>query len=101
MLPVPPQLYGGIERIIDSLVGGLQDRGHNVGLLAHRDSHCCASASFPWPEHARAVAHMRTLRDAARSFVPDVVHSFSRLAYLAYILPQKDLPKVMSFQREP
>ncbi len=36
MLPVPPRL-GGIERIIDLLVRGLLDRGHEVTLFAHVD----------------------------------------------------------------
>lgn len=34
-LPVPPKLYGGIERIIDLLVRGLVARGHEVTLFAH------------------------------------------------------------------
>ena len=38
MLPVPPRLYGGIERIIDMLVRGLVDRGHDMTLFAHEDS---------------------------------------------------------------
>jgi len=38
MLPVPPRLYGGIERIIDMLVRGLVDRRHEVTLFAHEDS---------------------------------------------------------------
>ena len=44
-----PQLYGGIERIIDLLVTGLQARGHIVGLVAHRDSTSPATQLFPWP----------------------------------------------------
>src|SRR5258705_30097 len=32
-LPVPPRLYGGIERIIDFLVRGLVQRGHQVTLI--------------------------------------------------------------------
>ena len=34
-LPVPPVHYGGIERVIDSLVRGLVARGHTVTLVAH------------------------------------------------------------------
>jgi hypothetical protein len=37
-IPVPPKLYGGIERIVDMLVRGLVDRGHDVTLFAHEDS---------------------------------------------------------------
>ena len=34
-LPVPPRLYGGIERVVDMLVRGLSARGHHVTLFAH------------------------------------------------------------------
>ena len=37
-LPVPPVLYGGIERIVHMLAGGLVGRGHDVALVAHPDS---------------------------------------------------------------
>src|SRR5690606_31613531 len=45
-LPVPPKLYGGIERIIDSLVRGLEARGHEVALVSHPESECPASRKF-------------------------------------------------------
>ncbi len=38
MIPVPPLLYGGIERIIDMLARGYVERGHEVTLFAHSDS---------------------------------------------------------------
>ena len=37
-IPVPPLLYGGIERIVDMLVRGLVERGHEVTLFAHPES---------------------------------------------------------------
>ena len=37
-IPVPPRLYGGIERIVDLLARELMSRGHAVTLLAHPDS---------------------------------------------------------------
>src|SRR6059058_1326401 len=33
-IPVPPTLYGGIERIVDFLVRELVGRGHDVTLIA-------------------------------------------------------------------
>jgi len=36
--PVPPEKYGGTERIVSSLTEGLQKRGHNVTLFAPGDS---------------------------------------------------------------
>lgn len=47
-LPVPPKLYGGIERIVDLLVAGLQNRGHEVALVAHPESTSSVSKLFPW-----------------------------------------------------
>lgn len=102
MLPVPPMLYGGIERIVASLVEHLVARGAEVGLIARHESSCSATANFAWPaEPARALAHMHILRRASRSFEPQVIHSFSRLAHLLPLLPKQWLPKVMSYQREP
>lgn len=104
-LPVPPQLYGGIERIIDALVRGLQNRGHRVGLVAHRDSTCPADRVFAW-SGLRSQAHFDTvhntwdLMQAVRQFQPDVIHSFSRLQYLLPLMPLP-LPKIMSYQRQP
>jgi glycosyltransferase involved in cell wall biosynthesis len=104
-LPVPPTLYGGIERIIALLVQGLRQKGHSVGLVAHRDSPCVVDEFYPWPG-LRSQAAGDTLRNtatlwrAARTFQPDVLHSFSRLQYLLPLMPTA-LPKLMSYQRQP
>lgn len=103
MIPVPPVGYGGIERIVDSLVGELRAQGHVVALTAKAGSTCQADAFFPWPGE-RVGSTLDTLRNAValqravRKFRPDVVHSFARLAYLFALLPTR-LPKIMSYQR--
>jgi glycosyltransferase involved in cell wall biosynthesis len=105
-LPVPPQLYGGIERIIDLLVKELQSRGHAVGLIAHRDSTCPADSSFNWSGF-KSQAKLDILRNTAslymavKEFQPDIIHSFSRIFYLFPWLFNSSLPKIMSYQREP
>jgi glycosyltransferase involved in cell wall biosynthesis len=104
-LPVPPVLYGGIERVVADLIAGLRARGHEVGLVAHPDSAASVEAFYPWPgalsQRARdTFANARALRRAVRDFRPDVLHSFSRLMYLAPLLPGR-LPKIMSYQRNP
>ncbi|MGH9149745.1 MAG: glycosyltransferase family 4 protein [Acidimicrobiales bacterium] len=38
--PIPPQLYGGIELVVDRLAVGLQAAGHEVMLYATGDSTC-------------------------------------------------------------
>lgn len=103
MIPVPPAGYGGIERIVDSLVGELRARGHQVGLMAKAGSACAADAFYPWPgEDIRSpldtARNALALRRAARAFRADLVHSFARLAYLLGLLPSR-LPKIMSYQR--
>lgn len=104
-LEVPPRLYGGIERIVDVLVRRLQDIGHEVGLVAKAGSECPAEAFFPWPgtqswSGTDTLKNMWALGQAVRSFKPDLIHSFSRVAYL---LPHLRGPRpiVMSYQRDP
>lgn len=104
-LPVPPKLYGGIERIIDVLVTGLQARGHRIGLVAHPDSTSPADRHFPWVgQRSQSLAdtlfNITTLRSAVQQFQPELVHSFSRIAYLTPLL-RSPLPKIMSYQRNP
>lgn len=101
-LPVPPKLYGGIERIIDLLARELSRRGHEVTLFAHRDS-ATAAEIIPWPG-ASSRSRADTLRNAAtllrevRRGRFDLIHSFSRVAYLLPLLPLP-IPKLMSYQR--
>jgi glycosyltransferase involved in cell wall biosynthesis len=102
-IPVPPRLYGGIERIVDMLARGLVARGHDVTLFAHPDS-ATVGRLVPWPgrasqSRADIVRNALTLADHVRRGQFDVLHSFSRLAYLLPILPSRT-PKIMSYQRE-
>ncbi|MBF0382363.1 MAG: glycosyltransferase [Magnetococcales bacterium] len=105
ILPVPPILYGGTERIINVLVLELRNRGHSVGLVAHGDSTVVADVFFPWsathpvkmPGH---IANILTLRRAIAEFKPDILHSFSRLLYLLPFV-FSNFPKVMTYERPP
>lgn len=103
-LPVPPELYGGIERMIDMLISGLVEKGHQVTLFAHSDS-VTAAKLLCYPGKS-STALSDTLKNTwlinktlfNNKF--DIVHSFGRLAYLLPQLPAL-LPKLMSYQREP
>jgi glycosyltransferase involved in cell wall biosynthesis len=104
-IPVPPQTYGGIERIVDALVRELSRRGHEVGLIANPRSTCPTNAFYPWSglrsqSRVDVVRNMRVLRSAVTEFRPDVLHSFSRMLYMLPLLSGGP-PKIMSFQREP
>jgi glycosyltransferase involved in cell wall biosynthesis len=102
-IPVPPRLYGGIERIVDMLAKGLVERGHKVTLFAHPDS-ASHGTLVPWPGGASR-SRMDTLRNAACLYRHvsgggfDLLHSFSRIAYMTPLLPTR-LPKIMSYQRD-
>jgi glycosyltransferase involved in cell wall biosynthesis len=103
MIPVPPTGYGGIERIVDALLRQYRAAGHEVALLAHRDSHSPADRRFEWPaipldSPLSTLRHALALHQAARVFQPDVIHSFCRLAYLLSVLPTRQRV-VMSYQR--
>lgn len=101
-LPVPPKYYGGIERIVDMLVRGLIARGHEVTLFAHRDSSTGASL-VPWPGRSSlsgydTVCNSALLTSHVLFHRVDIIHSFSRVAYLLPLLPLP-IPKLMTYQR--
>jgi glycosyltransferase involved in cell wall biosynthesis len=104
-IPVPPRLYGGIERIVHFLVRGLVSRHHEVTLFAHPASHIegVPLVSYGAPPHSgvRRIQELWQLGSQLllrrRAF--DVVHSFGRLASLLPILTDRSLPKLQSYQR--
>ena len=101
-LPVPPLLYGGIERIIDLLARELAARGHGVTVFAHPASQTAGTlAAWPGAVSQSKVDTVRNAAALARGVIGgefDVVHSFSRIAYLSALLPLR-IPKVMTYQR--
>ncbi len=101
-IPVPPPNYGGIERIIHFLAEGLESCGHEVMLVAHADSTAkVALIKYPSPENGLS-GHFKNVLTIHKinKWKPDVIHSFSRLAYLLPFL-RSNIPKLMSYQREP
>jgi len=102
-IPIPPEYYGGIERIIDMVTRSLVERGHEVHLMAGDGSMPACEVSA-WPGRS-SLSGFDTLRNsvaltrAVRRGKFDLVHSFSRLAYMAAILPAP-IPKLMTYQRE-
>lgn len=105
IIPVPPRLYGGIERIVDFLVRGLVGRGHDVTLLAHPESQTGGKlVPYGTPPHFGRRARAAELKAVGRTLWAmhkdlDVVHSFGRLAALVPVLPLRRLPKIQSYQR--
>jgi glycosyltransferase involved in cell wall biosynthesis len=101
-IPVPPRLYGGIERIVDMLVRGLMERGHDVTLFANPESTArCRLLPYPGAksqDRIDTLANMWHVSNTIRRGHFEVVHSFARLAYLSPVLPLR-IPKIMSYQR--
>jgi glycosyltransferase involved in cell wall biosynthesis len=104
-LPVPPKLYGGIERVVDLAVRGLIARGHDVTLFAHPESRAGVRLiSYGAPPHDGAWNRLTELWQlgsalAVRRRRFDVVFSWGRLAALLPILPDRRLPKIQRYCR--
>lgn len=101
-IPVPPENYGGIERMIDFLIKGLVERGHELILVAHPQS-TAKTRLLPFKEQRPGLTgHLSNMGTIAqlRHFAPDIIHSFSRLTYLLPFF-YSSTPKLMSYQREP
>lgn len=105
-IPVPPALYGGIERVVDMLVRGLVSRGHHVTLFAHPAS-ATAGTLVPYgvPPHSGWAPRAAELWQVGaglwrRRRAVDLIHSFGRLRALLPVLPLRRLPKVQSYQRD-
>ena len=102
-IPVPPRLYGGIERVVHMLVCGLVERGHEVTLFAHEDSEVlCRHIPYGGTDPQALTDTIRDTLSVSRLAFgrPDVVHNFGRLVYLAALLPLR-VPKIMTYQRGP
>ena len=104
-LAVPPKLYGGVQRLVHSILVGVKERGHEVGLVAHPESTSPAHQFFAWrgirsQNNWDSVRNMLLLRSAVQSFRPDIVHSFSRLLYMLPFMTSP-MPKIMSYGRKP
>jgi glycosyltransferase involved in cell wall biosynthesis len=87
--PVPPEAYGGIERVVALLADGLVEDGHEVTLFASGDSQTRArlDAVFPtapseWIGHTFwELRHMVFALRRSREF--DIVHDHTGLMGLA------------------
>jgi glycosyltransferase involved in cell wall biosynthesis len=101
-IPVPPTNYGGIERIIHFLAEGLEKSEHEVILVAHEESTAQVElVKYPKLESGLG-GHLKNIAtiNKIKKWKPDVIHSFSRLAYLLPFF-RSNIPKLMSYQREP
>ena len=104
-IKVPPDQYGGIERVVADLGNGLARRGHDITLWAAPGSRIDGGRVEPfgregeWTRwsNARNVATLATRFIGAMNRF-DVIHNFGRLAYLAPVLA-REVAKVQTYMR--
>ncbi|WP_240186872.1 glycosyltransferase [Pedobacter nanyangensis] len=103
-IAVPPLHYGGIERIVDFLVTEYLRKGHQVFLFANENSrNDCELKIWPGKNSQNKLDTLKNTVFLTKEHLIhrfDIVHSFSRLAYLGLILPF-GAKCIMSYQREP
>lgn len=103
LIPVPPDQYGGIERIVFMLIKELMRLGHDVTLYAHPDSKP-GCHFIPYTENVNyglkdmVKTNIRSSALAFRRF--DIVHTFGRMSNIALLMPSR-LPKIVSYQLPP
>lgn len=103
-IKVPPDHYGGIERVVADLGDGLTRAGHDVTLWAAPGSRVNGRVEpFGREGEWTRWSNVRNTLTLAGRFIADtsrfdVIHNFGRLAYLAPVLA-RDLPKVQTYMR--
>src|SRR3954468_16775592 len=90
-IPVPPIKYGGIERIVDMLIAQYVKKGHDVTLCANEESKVpCELISWKGKKSQNisdTISNALMLTKVVYQNNFDIVHSFSRLAYMTAIFP--------------
>ena len=102
-IPVPPEKYGGIERIIYMLIQELNKKGHHVTLFGHPDSKA----------NCELIVYRESTKYSFKDFIGinllsskirfqhfDLVHTFGRMNNIAFLMPFS-LPKIVSYQLPP
>ena len=104
LIRVPPDHYGGIERVVADLADGLTRAGHDVTLWAAPGSRVNGRVEpFGREGEWTRWSNVRNTLTLAGRFLRrggrfDVIHNFGRLAYLAPVLA-RDVPKVQTYMR--
>jgi glycosyltransferase involved in cell wall biosynthesis len=104
-IPVPPLLYGGVERLVDGLATAYRNSGHEVILVAHKQSACLAAKRI----YGLPAQHSRGLKNIIKNSLfllkivllekPDVIHSFGRLLYLYPVMFRTNISFLMTYGR--
>ncbi|MBB6110917.1 Glycosyltransferase involved in cell wall bisynthesis [Mucilaginibacter lappiensis] len=103
LIPVPPEQYGGIERVVYVLIRELIKMGHNVTLYANPNSQPgCKLMGYRESENYGLKDFIKINRLTSSLLFKnfDVVHTFGRMSNIASLMPFKQ-PKIVSYQLPP
>lgn len=103
LIPVPPEKYGGIERIVFMLIQELKFNGHDITLFAHSQSQAgCNLIPYTEAPYYGLLDIIRinilTSKISFNNF--DLVHTFGRMSNIALLMLSK-IPKIVSYQLPP
>ncbi|MCX6239083.1 MAG: glycosyltransferase [Bacteroidia bacterium] len=103
-LPIPPILYGGVERIVNGLIKEFTLSGNEILLIANKNSKKGSYKLIKWPVSSSRnlvgyLLNSIVLLYCCIRYKPDIVHSFSRLLYLYPLLLLTRTPVIMSYGR--
>jgi glycosyltransferase involved in cell wall biosynthesis len=102
-LPVPPPLYGGVERIIHLIAIGLKERGWAVTLLCSTGSSCPVSRIYYTDKIRKEPSKAAYFSQITTHLITnkyDIVHSFANIDITIYGWLTKR-PFIHSFQAMP
>lgn len=102
---IPPEKYGGTERIVSQLTGGLVKKGHDVTLFATGDSQTQAklvsvvpqgilSQGYSFESYSLPLYHMLTALEKRQEF--DIIHFHftNKFDYIAMAIV-RELPQIV------
>ncbi|MBB6128040.1 glycosyltransferase family 4 protein [Mucilaginibacter lappiensis] len=103
LIPVPPEQYGGIERVVYVLLVELMKMGHDVTLYANPDSQPgCKLTGYRESENygLKDFIKINLLTSSLLFKKFNIVHTFGRMSNIASLMAFKQ-PKIVSYQLPP
>lgn len=103
LIPVPPEQYGGIERIVFMLIQELKKKGHDITLYANEHSQPgCKLIGYRESAHygVKDLVKINRLTSKIAFQHFDIVHTFGRMSNIALLMLSR-IPKIVSYQLPP